>query len=149
MCPAHSGHQPEKNTLLMLCTTDISPSKKRFKYTLINGSSQSIANADIHSGWIITPTERRFIDVGLKKNIVQSLFSFYSKTLQSTQQSRLVTISAPFSPVREENWLQNALRTRHCLSVASLTSLAFWSQFLAKGRPCGGSFAYFSVHTEK
>jgi hypothetical protein len=47
--------------------------------------------------------------------------------------------------VREENWLQNALRTRHCLSEASLTSLAFWSQFLAKGSPCGGSFAYFSV----
>jgi hypothetical protein len=61
----------------------------------------------------------------------------------------LVTFSAPFSPVREENWLQNALRTRHCLSVASLTSLAFWSQFLAKGRPCGNSFCVLFLFAQK
>ena len=68
-----------------------------FKYIPISNSYQSVANADIHSGRIISPTEQRFIDVGLKKTIVQSLFSFHFISTQTIFKPHSIPIQSPFN----------------------------------------------------
>jgi hypothetical protein len=68
-----------------------------FKYIPISNNSQSIANTDIHNCRIVNPTERRFIDVGLKKIIVQSLFSFHFISTQTIFKPHSNTIQSLFS----------------------------------------------------